>query len=88
MPVQVPLHEEFLWKGKIQLARYPEPRQGPEFVKPKLNWLTGIVLNPPNLTEENNRSYDEYSKKYWAGLRKRNEVYRTNILYLRTSGIQ
>jgi hypothetical protein len=85
MPVQIPLYEEFLWKGKIQLANYPEARQGPPFILPKVNTLTGLVVDKPTIENEMNRTYNEYSKKYWANLRKRHEAYRTKMLYVHYS---
>ena len=71
------LNEDFLWKGKIQRAKYPAPVQRELMDLPKYNSLTGTP-HP-----ENDRFHDEISKKsaamsrqYWFGERLRREAYR------------
>jgi len=83
-----PLNEHKLWKGKIQLANYP-----PAVEKPPMNLLpltyhggqetidgaeyTRIkneYCDPKMLT----KGYEDYSKKYWEGIRTRNAIYRAN----------
>jgi hypothetical protein len=80
MPVQKPFNVEALWKGKIQEAGYPEAKLGPDFWLPKVNILTGVVLNSPDLTKENYKSYSKYSDNYWAGVRERHAAYRASRL--------
>ena len=81
MVVQRPFNEAALWKGKIQKACYPSPVPQPPFVMPVTNWLTGIVAHPPDLSSEMTRSYSDYSKAYWLGVKKRHAQYRDFYRY-------
>ena len=75
MPVQQPRDVEILWKPRTPSPRLskPYPHKAP-FWLPRVNPLTGIVLNQPDLTKENRESYNQYSKSYWAGVKARAEA--------------
>jgi hypothetical protein len=60
-----PLNEYLLWKGTIQRANYPKPIMKPDMILPKINGLTGKVMNQPNLHEMMNASYAVMSRAYW-----------------------
>jgi hypothetical protein len=70
-----PLNEDFLWKGKIQLASYPPPDRKQEMNLPKYNLLTGKP--PPNtIPEDMQKSWVAMSSAYWYGVKRRQEAYR------------
>jgi hypothetical protein len=71
-----PFNEHLLWKGKIQKANYPKPLLKPPMLLPEINWLTGHVMNPPNIHREMNMAYATYSQKYWQGVEHRKQMYR------------
>ena len=71
-----PFNEHLLWKGKIQIANYPKPIVKPQMILPEINWLTGIVMNPPDIHGEMNKAYKAYSKNYWLGVEERKRMYR------------
>jgi hypothetical protein len=71
-----PHNEHLLWLGTIQRAKYPPPVTRPSMILPKINSLTGKEMNPPDIHTEMNRSYAEYSEKYWAGVEERKVRYR------------
>ena len=66
-----PKNEHLLWKGAIQRANYSRPILKPEMVLPKINALTGKVMNPPDIHAEMNASYAAFSKRYWDGVKSR-----------------
>ena len=81
-----PLNEQLLWKGKIQLSKYPpsinkgdmnllpcgkSPIDGAEFKR-----LQNKYCDPDGLV----KGYAEYSKKYWEGVERRKIDYRLNAL--------
>ena len=76
MTVLRPFHEERLWKGEIQKAKYPAPTARPLMILPYTNWLTGIVVGPEDLGAKMNGSYAAYSEEYWKGVRARAREYR------------
>jgi len=45
-------------------------------ILPEINWLTGKVMNPPDIHEEINEAYRLYSQKYWLGVEERKRIYR------------
>lgn len=63
-----PFNEHLLWKGKIQKANYPTPSRKAPMILPEINWLTGHVMNPPNINREMNVAYARYSQEYWQGV--------------------
>jgi hypothetical protein len=71
-----PFNEHLLWKGKIQKANYPKSIAKPRMILPEINWLTGKVMNPPDIHEEINEAYRLYSQKYWLGVEERKRIYR------------
>ena len=74
MPVQHPLNEHRLWKGKIQQP----PR---EFIVPKINTIVGGTIKDPtapSIWEEMNESYRKYSNAYWTRVKAYHEEYRRN----------
>jgi hypothetical protein len=74
--MSIPWNREKLWNGKIQRSAYPSPIEKPPMILPPTNWLTGIVLRAPDIQKEMNVSYAAYSKKYWEGVKKRQQEYR------------
>ena len=85
MPVAEPFLKERLWKGKIQKAGYPRPIQKPDMTLFPLTchggqpiiegaWRDRMLAdyNKPTLPE----SYEAISKRYWAGVEKRKQLYR------------
>ena len=53
-----------------------DPRLGPVRRLP-LDGLMGCpVANPIAKTDELGKSYEEYSKRYWEGVKKRQDAYR------------
>lgn len=64
-------NEHLLWKGAIQRSNYPRPILKPDMILPKINSLTGKVMNPPDIHSEMNASYAVFSKRYWAGVKSR-----------------
>ena len=72
-----PFNEDFLWKGKLQRAQYPPAPQKARMILPKYNTLTGKPYPTKySLHDEQCLSAYEISKNYWAGERKRRQVYR------------
>jgi hypothetical protein len=74
------LNEDFLWKGKIQRARYPAPMQREPMDLPKYNTLTG-TSHPENNTihEKISKMSAMISRDYWFGERLRREAYRARM---------
>ena len=70
-----PLNEDFLWKGKIQLASYPPPCQKEKMNLPKYNLLTGKAA-PNTIPEEMHKTWTTMSSTYWYGVKLRQEAYR------------
>ena len=64
-------NEHLLWKGTIQRAKYPQPILKPDMILPKINSLTGKVMNQPDIHSEMNAMYARQSQKYWNGLKSR-----------------
>jgi len=74
-----PFNEHLLWKGKIQQANYPKPTRKPPMILPEINWLTGHVMNPPDIHREMNAAYATYSQQYWLGVEERKRAYRKKM---------
>jgi hypothetical protein len=72
-----PFNEDFLWKGTIQRARYPNPTLKNSMCIPGANSLTGKPY-PTNdrLHDEQCLSAHLISQNYWASERSRREEYR------------
>jgi len=71
-----PFNEHLLWKGKVQLANYPAPSAKPPMILPKINSLTGKVMDSLVKPGDLEKSYSDMSKKYWAGVEERKRAYR------------
>ena len=71
-----PFNENLLWKGKIQTAKYPTPSAKPEMILPKINSLTGKLIDSLSKPGDLEKNYSEMSKKYWAGVEERKLAYR------------
>ena len=75
MPVQKPRDIDGLWKSRtppLGLSK-PYPHKAP-FWLPRVNPLTGIVVNQPDLTKEMRDTYAKQSAAYWAGVKARAEA--------------
>jgi len=84
MPVQRPFNEDALWQGAIQRANYPPSRLTlPPMILPKISQNGGTVKDPtaPPIWEQITQSYTKYSKNYWSGVKRRQEVYRRENSY-------
>jgi hypothetical protein len=73
-----PFNEEYLWKGTIQIANYPEPSTKRPMILPIINLLTGYVTDPRIKPDDMSKSYSIYSQKYWSDVEKRKRIYREN----------
>lgn len=71
-----PFNEHLLWKGKIQIAKYPPPSAKPEMILPKINSLTGKLIDSLSKPGDLENNYLEMRKKYWAGVEERKLAYR------------
>jgi hypothetical protein len=74
MPVQRPLNENRLWKGKVE-----QPIR--EFHLPKINTIVGGTIkdpSAPSIWEEINESYRKYSEAYWTRVKAYQAEYRRN----------
>ena len=70
------LNENRLWKGQLQKNHYPSLLQPPMIV-PKVNSLVGGSYPiKDRIHEEMCKSWEEISRKYWIGARKRMAEYR------------
>jgi hypothetical protein len=72
-----PFNEAFLWKGKIQRARYPNPTLKNSMDIPGANPLTGKPY-PTNDTLHDEQCASAYvmSQNYWTSERQRRQSYR------------
>jgi len=75
-----PFNEHLLWKGKIQKANYITPSAKPQMILPKINSLTGKVMDSLVKPDDLEKNYSEMSQKYWAGVEERKMAYRGKIL--------
>ena len=75
--LQKPYDETNLWKGELRKSNKERLIRQPPMVLPAYNKLTGIyVPDRPSIHEEMNYRYSLYSKKYWEGVKKRQQEYR------------
>ena len=81
-----PLNKDILWKSKMEIANYKSPKTKSDMVLLPLVYHGGQSLidggefkklqNKYNDPDGLNKSYAEYSKKYWEGVEKRKQSYR------------
>jgi len=71
-----PLNEHLLWKGKIQLSKYPSTKKGQLLPQAEFKKIQNKYSDPDGLV----KGYAEYSKKYWEGVERRKIEYRLNAL--------
>ena len=74
-----PFNEHLLWKGKIQKANYTTPLAKPQMILPKINSLTGKVMDSLVKPGDLEKSYSVISKKYWTSVEERKRAYRENF---------
>ena len=71
------LNEKRLWKGQLQKNHYPSLLQ-PPMILPKVNSLVGGSYPVKDrIHEEMCKSWEEISRNYWIGARKRMAEYRS-----------
>jgi hypothetical protein len=79
----IPLEEGSLWKSKLRQNTFPLSFQKEDMILPKICTLTGRVLGHPDYHQEMLDNYAKYSQRYWEGVEKRKQIYRTQR-YLET----
>jgi hypothetical protein len=82
-----PFYVERLWKGKIQQAKYPQSVCKPDmYLVPMLYHNGQQTIDGREYTNLKNKfahpdglpkTYEVYSKRYWAGVEERKRLYRT-----------
>ena len=69
------LNEERLWKGQLQKNHYPSLLQ-PPMILPRISPNGGTYPIKDRIHEEITRGWEEISRAYWEGAKKRMQAYR------------